>query len=104
MSTPSSYPPGDNPRRDRREHGGASDRPDDDKLAERTERERAELGLKDYDPDEVPAAADEAVPTDVTDTEEYEEELAEARREVKEGEAQALTEEEPFPPTGYDRE
>lgn len=103
MSTPSSYPPGDHLRRDRREHGGASDRPDDDALAERAERERADLGVEDYDPDDVPPATDAPVPTDVTDTEEYQEELAEARREVKEGEAEPLTEEHPYPPSGYDR-
>lgn len=44
--------------RDRHEHGGASARPDDDQLAERTEDERVELGLDDFNPDEVPPATD----------------------------------------------
>ena len=44
--------------RDRRDHGGAPARPDDDELAERTEDERVEIGLDDYNPDEVPPATD----------------------------------------------
>lgn len=43
-------------RRDRREHGGAPTHPDDDALAQRTERERVAAGLDDYDPEDVPAA------------------------------------------------
>ena len=42
--------------RDRHEHGGASARPNDDELQYRTEEERVELGLDDYDPDSVPPA------------------------------------------------
>src|ERR1700761_8553067 len=42
--------------RDRHEHGGAADRLDDDRLARLTEEERVELGLEDYEPDEVPPA------------------------------------------------
>ena len=49
-------------RRDRREHGGAPDRLDDDQLARLTEEERVEAGVDDYDPDEVPPATD-APPT-----------------------------------------
>jgi hypothetical protein len=44
--------------RDRREHGGAPERLSDDQLAELTEEERVEAGLEDYDPDEVPPAAE----------------------------------------------
>jgi hypothetical protein len=44
--------------RDRRQHGGASDRLSDDQLAQLTEEERVEAGLDDYDPDEVPPAAE----------------------------------------------
>jgi hypothetical protein len=44
--------------RDRREHGGAPERLPDDQLAELTEEERVEAGLEDYDPDEVPPAAE----------------------------------------------
>src|ERR1700744_5509901 len=44
--------------RDRRQHGGAAQRLDDDKLAELTEDERVEAGLDDFNPDEVPAATD----------------------------------------------
>ena len=44
--------------RERREHGGASQRLSDDQLAELTEEERVEAGLDDYDPDEVPPATE----------------------------------------------
>ena len=44
--------------RERREHGGASQRLSDDQLAELTEEERVEAGLEDYDPDEVPPATE----------------------------------------------
>jgi hypothetical protein len=44
--------------RERREHGGASERLNDDQLAELTEEERVEAGLEDYDPDEVPPATE----------------------------------------------
>ncbi|MEU4292851.1 hypothetical protein AB0E63_31900 [Kribbella sp. NPDC026596] len=91
-------------RRDRREHGGASSiRPDDDDLARRTEQERVEAGIDDYDPDDVPPATDDPVPTDVTESEEFQEAQAELRREEAEGEAYPLTERHPFPPSHYDR-
>ena len=48
--------------RDRREHGGASQRLDDDKLAELAEDERVEAGLDDYNADEVPPATDPLPP------------------------------------------
>ena len=44
--------------RDREFHGKQPPRPDDDYLAHRTEQERIEVGLDDYDPDEVPPATD----------------------------------------------
>ena len=47
-------------RRDRREHGGAPDRLDDDALARRTEQERVDAGIDAFDPDDVPPATDEA--------------------------------------------
>jgi hypothetical protein len=42
---------------DHREHGKAPDRLNDDELARRTERERVQAGIDDYDPDDVPPAA-----------------------------------------------
>ena len=44
---------------DRREHGKMPKHLDDDELARRTEHERVEVGLEDYDPNEVPPATDE---------------------------------------------
>jgi len=90
--------------RDRREHGGAPSRPDDDRLAQLTEEERVEAGLDAYDPDEVPDAEDGAPVADVTDTAQYQEERAEIRRELDEGELPVEGEDKrSFPPTGYDR-
>lgn len=45
----------------------------------------------------------DAVPSDVTETGAYQEELAEARREVKEGEAVVEDGRDQMPPTRYDR-
>lgn len=90
-------------RRDRHEHGGASDRVDDDALARRTERERVDAGLEDYDPDDVPPATDAAPPPDLADSEDYQEETAEIRREIAEGDLYPLTDKHPFPPSHYDR-
>jgi hypothetical protein len=42
---------------DRREHGKMPAHPNDDELARRTEQERVEVGIDDYDPDDVPPAA-----------------------------------------------
>jgi hypothetical protein len=44
--------------RDRHEHGKQPPRLSDDDLERRTEHERVEAGIEDYDPDEVPPAAD----------------------------------------------
>jgi hypothetical protein len=43
---------------DRREHGKAPPRLDDDELERRTEIERVEVGVDDFDPDDVPPATD----------------------------------------------
>jgi hypothetical protein len=88
--------------RDRREHGGAPTHPDDDALARRTETERVDVGIDAYDPDDVPAASDEAPTFDVTETEEYEEQAAELARRAAEGKLYPLTDKHPFPPTRYD--
>lgn len=97
-------------RRDRREHGGAPQRLDDDILAEMTEDERVEAGLDDYNPDEVPPATDPlppGVPTppvDVRQADQYREERAEVRREEWTGELRELSEDDPFPPTRYEED
>ena len=65
--------------RDRHEHGGASMRPDDEALARRTERERVDAGLEDYDPNDVPLATDTP--------------------QLEEGELYPLSGRHPFPPT-----
>jgi hypothetical protein len=91
--------------RTRREHGGASQRLNDDQLAELAEEERVEAGLDAYDPDEVPPATD--TPPDPEDPrldEVYEEERAELFREIDKGEFRQPTKENPFPPTRYEDE
>ncbi len=88
--------------RDRREHGGASQRLDDGQLARLTEEERVAAGLDAYDPDEVPPATDTpAQPEDLTLNEDWQEERAEFRRQEDEGELRPITERHPFPPTRY---
>lgn len=89
--------------RDRREHGGAPQRLDDDLLAHETEEERVAAGLEDYDPDDVPSATEgPPPPADVTETDQYQEERAEVRREEDEGELPPGGKRGPFPPTRYD--
>jgi hypothetical protein len=89
--------------RDRREHGGASARLDDDQLARLTEEERVEAGVDDFDPDEVPPATDTPpLPQDIRETDQYQEERAEARRQAELGELHGLDERHPFPPTRYE--
>ncbi len=85
---------------DRREHCKASQRLSDDQLAELTEEERVDAGIDPYEPDEVPPATDDPVPTDVTDSEQYQEERDEIEREKAEGELPEAR--GPFPPTRYD--
>jgi hypothetical protein len=89
--------------RDRREHGGAPDRLDEDQLARLAEEERVEAGVDDYDPDEVPPATDVPPRPDVTQTEEFQEARAEIQRELDEGELRARGERDPYPPSHYDR-
>jgi hypothetical protein len=97
-------------RRDRRDHGGAPQRLDDDKLAEITEDERVEAGLDDYNPDEVPPATDPLPPgvpaprQEVRQGTEYREEQAEVRREERAGELRDLSADNPFPPTRYEED
>jgi hypothetical protein len=94
--------------RDRREHGGALERLDDDLLADITEDERVEAGLDDFNPDQVPPATDPLPPDipeprpDVRQGNEYREERAEISREEKAGELHDPDADDPFPPTRYD--
>jgi hypothetical protein len=89
--------------RDRREHGGAPQRLDDDRLAELAEEERVEAGLEDFDPDEVPPATDTPPePVDIRETEAYEGERAELRRQIDVGEFRDPSDSDPFPPTRYE--
>jgi hypothetical protein len=46
----------------------------------------------------------DAVPSDITQTPEYQEQLAEARREVKDGEVVVEDGRQQMPPTDYERE
>jgi hypothetical protein len=89
--------------RDRREHGGMAEHLDDDQLARLTEEERVAAGIDDYDPDEVPPASDAPPQWDVTQTEEYQEERAEIRRQFDEDELQVEGQRDSLPPTHYDR-
>ncbi|MFC5905722.1 DEAD/DEAH box helicase [Streptacidiphilus monticola] len=95
------YVPGSDSR-DRREHGGMPPRPDDDELARRTEAERVEAGLEDYDPNEVPPATDTPPQPDPTGTEQWQEENAEVERELEEGELEARPDRPDFPPSSYE--
>jgi hypothetical protein len=89
--------------RDRREHGGAPDRLDTDRLARLAEEERVDAGVDDYDPDEVPPATDVPPRPDVTQTEEFQEARAEIQRELDEGELRVRGQRDPYPPSHYDR-
>ncbi len=88
-------------RRDRREHGGAAERFDDDALAERTEQERVDAGVDDYDPESVPPATDDPVPVDITETDQYQQERAEIDVEVEKGLLSSGGERPDFPPSSY---
>jgi hypothetical protein len=90
--------------RDRRFHGGAPGHLDDDELARRTEAERVEAGVADYDPDDVPPATDDPVPTDLTDSAVYQDIAGVAARQESEGETTPLSADNPFPPTRYAEE
>jgi hypothetical protein len=87
--------------RDRREHGGAAQRLDDDRLADLTEEERVAAGVDDFDPDEVPPATDEPPTPDIRQSEAYQQERAELRRQIDDGEYRDPSDEDPFPPTRY---
>jgi hypothetical protein len=87
--------------RDRREHGGASARPDDDALALRTERERVEAGLQPYDSSDVPSATDATLPYDPAQDQVADDIESVAARQEDELETRPLTEDNPFPPTRY---
>jgi hypothetical protein len=50
--------PTENAPRDRSGHGKQPPRLNDEELERRTEHERVELGLDDYDPNEVPSATE----------------------------------------------
>ena len=89
-------------RRDRREHGGAPQRLDDDQLARLTEEERVAAGLDAYDPDEVPPATDAPPEPDLSLDEDYQEEQAEVQRQEDRGELGHINEHHPFPPTRYE--
>ena len=89
-------------RRDRREHAGAPDRLDDDRLAHLAEEERVDAGLDDFDPDEVPPATDDPVPTAITESEQYQDERAEIKREEAKGELPEGDVRDAFPPTRYE--
>jgi hypothetical protein len=88
--------------RDRREHGGSPQRIDDDKLARLTEEERVEAGVDDFDPDEVPPATDAPPKFDLQESEEFQEERAEIRREYDKDELLVEGQRDVFPPTRYD--
>jgi hypothetical protein len=96
-------PPEEEFHRNRREHGGASQRLDDDRLARLTEEERVEAGIDAYDPDEVPPATDEPPEPDIRRSDVYQEARAEIEHELDEGELQVRGERDGFPPTRYDR-
>jgi hypothetical protein len=84
-------------RRDRRFHSGTPEHLDDDELARRTDAERAEAGVSDYDPNDVPPATDDPVPFDPAfDTDAQDIEGVTVRQETA-----PLSEDNPFPPTRY---
>ena len=87
--------------RDRRFHAGTPAHLDDDELARRTDEERADAGVIDYNPADVPPATDDPVPYDPeADSDEQDIESVTARQEA-EGETAPLSEDNPFPPTRY---
>ncbi|WP_433340095.1 DEAD/DEAH box helicase [Streptomyces sp. CA-253872] len=89
---------------------GMPRRPDDDRLAARTEEERVRAGLDAYDPGEVPPATDTNPPRRVTESRQYQDEKTELDREVRKGEIRPdglesrreRTEDDPYPPTRYE--
>ena len=59
-----------------------------------------ELGLDDYDPDDVPPATDDPVPTDITESAQYQDEVTEIEVELDKGELPSGPRPE-FPPSRY---
>ncbi|HEV7713229.1 MAG TPA: hypothetical protein VGP16_33855, partial [Asanoa sp.] len=59
-------------------------------------------GTSDYDPDDVPPATDDPVPSDLGDSALVEDIEGIGARQEDEGETQPLTEDNPFPPTRYE--
>lgn len=103
MAFQSPHQPDEEFRRDRREHGGMPEKLDDDRLAREAEEERVEAGIDPYDPDEVPPATDTPpLDTSIRDTEEWQEERAEVKRQEDHDELLIHGEREQFPPTRYD--
>jgi len=92
----------DDVHKDRREHGGAPRRVDDDALASRTEDERVEAGVADYNPDDVPPATDVDPDYDPLKDEQFLEERGVFRRQEAAGDVYPITEEHPYPPTRYE--
>jgi hypothetical protein len=87
--------------RDRRFHSGTPAHLDDDELNRRTEAERADAGVIDYNPDDVPPATDAPADFDPAfDDVEQGIESVGARQEA-EGETTPLSADNPFPPTRY---
>lgn len=103
MGSESSYEPDEEFHRDRRQHGGAAEKLDDDKLAHEAEDERVEAGIDAFNPDDVPPATDTPpLDNDIRDTEEWQEERAEVRREEDQDELLIEGERSQFPPSHYD--
>lgn len=50
--------PTEHPVPDHHQHGKMPPHPNDEELARRTEHERVEAGLEDYDPEDVPSATE----------------------------------------------
>jgi hypothetical protein len=96
--------PSEGIRHNRRIHGGLPEKDlDDDQLAREAEEERVDAGIDPYDQDEVPPATDTPpLDTDVRDTEQYQEERAEIRREEDKDEILIEGERQQFPPTHYE--
>ena len=94
--------------RDRREHGGAPQRLDENTLDELTEDERVDAGLDAYNPDEVPSATDPlppgVPPSSRTSGRAPSTRTPRPRSTAKKrpGELPTLDADHPFPPTRYD--
>jgi len=83
--------------------GGMPRRPDDERYEERVRRERSLIIGPGYDPADVPPAADADLEVDLTATDQYQNELAELRRQRDAGELITEGQAPAFPPTSYER-